>query len=165
MSPLWIPNREVVFRVRVVRDVRAKLCASPPWFLASDPGPCPPLLLSSSPPPRRGPARVPAGVLAGVPVSRRVSWPGPVGVPAGLPVFRRVSRRGLAGVPAGVPASSSSPWPRGVPMVSRLVSRPPPRRGLVLSRWCPVLSRGVSVGVPWCPGVSRLVPRSESKQK
>ena len=114
VSPLWIPNREVVFRVRVVRDVRAKLCASPPWFLASDPGPCPPLLLSSSPPPRRGPAGVPAGVLAGVPVSRRVSWPGPVGVPAGLPVFRRVSRRG------------------------------------------PVLR---------CPGVSRLVPRCQSKQK
>ena len=104
-----------MFRARVVRDARAKLCASPPWFLASDPGPCPPLLLSSSPPPRRGPAGVPAGVLAGVPVSRRVSWPGPVGVPAGLPVFRRVSRRGLAGVPAGVPASSSSPCPRRSP--------------------------------------------------
>ncbi len=29
-----LPYREVVFRVRVVRDVRAKLCASPPWFLA-----------------------------------------------------------------------------------------------------------------------------------
>ncbi len=45
--------REVVFRVRVVRDVRdvrAKLCARPPWFLASDPGPCPPLLLSASSP-------------------------------------------------------------------------------------------------------------------
>ena len=27
------PNREVVFRVRVVRDVRAKLCASYPGYL------------------------------------------------------------------------------------------------------------------------------------
>ena len=106
VSPVWIPNREVVFNVRVARDVRAKLCASPPWFLASDPGPCPPLLsspllllLAVAPPGSRL-------------VSRRVSRPGPVGVPVGLPVFRRVSRRVPDGVPAGVPASSSSPCPR-----------------------------------------------------
>ena len=55
------PYREVVFRVRVVGDVHAKLCASPPWFLASDPGPCPPPPppphppLLSSPWPRRVP--------------------------------------------------------------------------------------------------------------
>ena len=35
MSPLWTcPNREVVFRVRVVRDVRAKLCTRHPGYLA-----------------------------------------------------------------------------------------------------------------------------------
>ena len=119
MSPLWIPNREVVFRVRVVRDVRAKLCASPPWFLASDPGPCPPLLSS------------PLLLLLAVapPGSRLVSW--------------LVSRcpGWSPGVPAGVPAC-----PHRCP------------------GWCP----------GWCPGllllamsppVSRLVPRSESKQK
>ena len=30
MRPLGPPSREIVFRVRVVRDVRAKLCAMPP---------------------------------------------------------------------------------------------------------------------------------------
>ena len=43
------PYREIVFRVRVVRDVRAKLCASPPWYLASDPGPCPPPAAAAAP--------------------------------------------------------------------------------------------------------------------
>ena len=43
------PYREIVFRVRVVRDVRAKLCASPPWYLASDPGPCPPAAPPAAP--------------------------------------------------------------------------------------------------------------------
>ena len=60
------PNREVVFRVRVVRDVRAKLCASHPWVLALAPDPCP---TPTPAPPRfcRG------GVPDGVPVSRLVS--------------------------------------------------------------------------------------------
>ena len=55
------PYREVVFCVRVVGDVHAKLSASPPWFLASDPGPCPP----PSPPPLLSlpwPRRVPCPV-------------------------------------------------------------------------------------------------------
>ena len=58
------PYREIVFRVRVVRDVRAKLCASPPWYLASDPGPCPP------------PAAAAAAPLLAVapPGPRLVSW-------------------------------------------------------------------------------------------
>ena len=113
------PYREVVFRVRVVRDVRAKLCASTPWFLASDPGPCPPLLSS--------PLLLLLLLAVAPPGSRLVSW--------------LVSR-----CPGGCPGLA--------PSVSRLVSRPPPRRGPVVSRWCPVVSRGVSVGVPWCPGVS-----------
>ena len=55
------PYREVVFCVCVVGDVHAKLSASPPWFLASDPGPCPP----PSPPPLLSlpwPRRVPCPV-------------------------------------------------------------------------------------------------------
>ncbi len=47
---LWITNREVVFRVRVVRDVHAKLCASYPGYRAPDPCPAPaPLRKSQNP--------------------------------------------------------------------------------------------------------------------
>ena len=67
-SEAFPPNREVVFRVRVVRDVRAKLCANHHWVLALAPDPCPPT------PPRFCRSGVPAGVPAGVPVSRLVSW-------------------------------------------------------------------------------------------
>ena len=147
------PYREVVFRVRVVRDVRAKLCASPPWFLASDPGPCPPLLSS------------PLLLLLAVapPGSRLVSWlvsrcPG--GCPGLAPSVSRLVSRCSGGCP-GV----ASPVSR---LVSRLVSRPPPpRHGPVVSRWCPGWCPGLLLavasccpdGVPWCPGVSRLVSR------
>ncbi len=118
-------------------------------------------------------------IMAGVPVARLVSWlvsrcPG--GCPGLAPSVSRLVSRCSGGCPGlASPVSrlvsrlvSRPPPPRHgpvVPMVSRLVSRPPPRRGPVLSRLCPVVSRGVSIGVPWCPGVSRLVPRSESKQK
>ena len=107
------PNREVVFRVRVVRDVRAKLCASPPWFLASDPGPCPPLLSS------------PLLLLLAVapPGSRLVSWlvsrcPG--GCPGLAPSVSRLVSRCSGGCPGVSPPVSR--------LVSRLVSRPPPPR-------------------------------------
>jgi len=60
-------NREVVFRVRVVRDVRAKLCASYPGGVAIAPDACP--------------AAAPAPSVA-VLVSR--------GVPAGVPVVSRL---------------------------------------------------------------------------
>ena len=55
-----------MFRVRVVRDVHAKLCASSPLPLALAPDPCP-----APPAPPRFCRR---GVPAGVPVSRLVSW-------------------------------------------------------------------------------------------
>ena len=57
------PYREVVFRVRVVRDVRAKLCASHPLRLALAPDPC------LAPPPRLGP-----GGVSWCLVVSRVSW-------------------------------------------------------------------------------------------
>ena len=65
------PYREVMFRVRVVCDVHAKLCARIPWSLASDPGPCPPPPppppppLLSSPWPRRVPCPVSRDLTAG----------------------------------------------------------------------------------------------------
>ena len=52
-----------MFRVRVVRDVRAKLCASHPLRLALAPDPCP------APPPRLGP-----GGVSWCLVVSRVSW-------------------------------------------------------------------------------------------
>ena len=48
------PNREVVFRVRVARDVRAKLCASHPLYLALAPDPCPAAAAAPPPGPRGG---------------------------------------------------------------------------------------------------------------
>ncbi len=79
VSPLWIPNREVVFRVRVVRDVRAKLCASYPGYRGLAPDPCP-----IAPP--AAPALAPA-LAPGV-----SGW-----CPGGVPVVSPCS-----GVPAGV---------------------------------------------------------------
>jgi hypothetical protein len=34
MDPTYL---EIVFGIRVVHDVRAKLCANPPWYMASTP--------------------------------------------------------------------------------------------------------------------------------
>ncbi len=67
MNPLWIPSREVVFRVCIVRDVHAKLCASYLAYrdLAPDPRPppAPPAPWSSPGVPVGLPAGVPAGVM------------------------------------------------------------------------------------------------------
>jgi hypothetical protein len=91
-----MPNREVVFRVGVVRGVRAKLCAKYLGYRGVPPDSCslfaPPLAPWSCPGVPVGvPVGVPAGVLAGVLAVV------PVGVPACVP----------AGVPAGVPPL---PW-------------------------------------------------------
>ncbi len=89
-------NPEVVFRVCVVRDMHAKLCASYPRYRCLAPDPCP---------------AVAAPVVLGLaPVSRLVS----------RLVFRLVSRlvpgRYLAGVPADVPLGVPTDVPVGVPV-------------------------------------------------
>ena len=67
------PNREAVFRVRVVRDVRAKLCASYPGYLG--------LALEKCP--AAAPAAVaPSVATPGVPLVSR--W-----CPAGVPPVSR----------------------------------------------------------------------------
>ncbi len=109
MGPLWIPNRAVVFRVRVVRDVRAKLCASYPANRGLVPDPCP-----TAPPP----APAPAVVVPVVSRWRPGGFPGrALGVsqkcPGGVPV---VSRWCSGGVPV------VSRWSPAVAPVSRLVS-------------------------------------------
>ncbi len=86
MSPLWIPNREVVFRVRVVRDVHAKPFASYLGYRGLAPDPCPTIAALA---PAAAPAVAPVvsrGCPGGVPavspvVSPGVSWECPGGVP------------------------------------------------------------------------------------
>ena len=58
MSPIWTPNRQDMFRVRLVCGAHAKLCTNKPAHrrLLPDPGPVAPA----------APAGVPAGVSAGV---------------------------------------------------------------------------------------------------
>lgn len=80
------PAREVGFRVRVVREVLARLCMV--WR-----GAAPDLCPATPPAPRPGPGGIPA--VASPPVSRFVSRvapppaPAPPGVPAGVPAAPR----------------------------------------------------------------------------
>ena len=93
-------NREVVFRVRVVRDVRAKLCASYPGGVALAPDACPAAAAPSVA------VLVSRGVPAGVPVVSR---------PA---VFLLVSSL-VSRVSRLVSSVVSRRCPCGVPVVSR----------------------------------------------
>ena len=63
MRPLWIPEREFMFRVRFVRDMHATLCANHPGYRRFAAEPCP----AAPPVPGGVPAGVPGGVPAGVP--------------------------------------------------------------------------------------------------
>ena len=63
----WGNNREIVFRVRVVRDVRAKLCASHPGYPGLATVPCP-----TAPP---APADRAPGLSRGCPVGCPVVFP------------------------------------------------------------------------------------------
>ena len=69
MGPCESPNREIVFRVRVVRDVRAKLCASHPGYPGLATVPCP------TAPPAAAPADRAPGLSRGCPVGCPVVFP------------------------------------------------------------------------------------------